>query len=116
MISSRPSPRPALRKLTRTLAIGAVSMGLVIGLPATSASAATGWTQGCFSLHKDVGWTKQTVYGYNNCSYTSSFRVVNRTPGNFGVVYVESCVSVAPRTQGGWRWTKGRNFLRVEIC
>lgn len=116
MIKSRPPSRSAWRKLTRTLAIGAVTMGMVIGLPATNASAGTRWTQGCFSLHHDVGWTTQTVYGYNNCRSTAGFRVINRTPGTYGITYRESCVSVAPYTQGGWRWTKGRNFLRVELC
>ena len=101
---------PARRKLVRSIAVVAAGAGLILGGTATGAQASASYRMGCFVITPTTGITSQTVWGYNTCSYTASFRVSTVS------WYRESCVSVAPHTSGGYKWTKGRAFRGTTTC
>src|SRR4051794_23057837 len=114
MINSSVSPRASRRQLTRVLSVAVVSTGLILSAAVPAAMASSSYQQGCFTITPTVGLTTQTVYGYNNCSYKTGFRVIDQVPG-FAYTY-EPCVDVAPYTTGGWKWTKGRKFITTQLC
>lgn len=114
MIGFGPSTRPARRRLARRLCVAAVAAGLIVGAAAPAAHAGASYKQGCFVVTPTTGYTTQTVYAYNTCSYTTGFQVYTNWPG-FGT-RSEGCVKVAPRTTGGWKWTKGRKFVGTGLC
>ena len=113
MFVSRTTAHSTRRRAFRALSVAAVSVGLVVGVPAT-AYASTPYGQGCFTISPSTGLTTQTVWGYNNCSYTTGFRVYDHVPGF--ATQAEPCVRVAPHSAGAWKWTKGRKFDGTGLC